>query len=138
MTLGLDPAAKPGQISRRAYDAMTRDDDRNWISSICRPNGSKGLRFSEAPCLLGITYPFAVGNVPQLAPGPHLKLGSHWLQGYLELRSPFFKVFRYLRCRQIQNCIASGFRSFTFERCSPESQANQSPSAGNNRQLADG
>ncbi len=82
--LGRQPAGKTGQRAIAANHAMTRDDDRDRVTSIRRAHRPRGLGPVNLLRDLPVTGGGRIGNGCQRPPYRLLKLCAQWLERQIE------------------------------------------------------
>src|SRR5262249_26449421 len=78
--LAIEAAAVAGEVSGRADDAMTRDDDRDWIRAVGGACGARGTGRSERLRDGAIAGRLAGGDARQRLPHPFLE----WRAAHVE------------------------------------------------------
>jgi hypothetical protein len=69
------PAAEADQRPVGADDAMAREDDRQRVAAVGRPDRAHGPRAAEPPCLLPVADRRPEGDVGERVPRGDLELG---------------------------------------------------------------
>src|SRR5690606_37323464 len=82
---GGQSTTEPRQLASAADDAVTRNDDGNWIPAIGCAYRSPCLRVSKLAGNLAITASGTIGNAAQSIPYPLLEVGPQRRQRQVEV-----------------------------------------------------
>src|ERR1700722_15724302 len=77
-------SGETGQVTRPSDDSVARNNDRNWIPTVCPSNSPTGRGFSKSLRDVAVTACFAKRNAQQELPYLSLKTRSPHLKRYRE------------------------------------------------------
>jgi hypothetical protein len=86
---------------------MAGNNDADGIFSVCRADGSRCFRTTEAPGLLSIGDVLSVRNFQKLTPNLSLEFRSHGCERDVEDESLATEVFRELSFRFVEDHVAA-------------------------------